>query len=117
MQLTRDFSTDELECPCCKACRMNPGFMAALQILRDQWKKPILINSGFRCQEHNKAVQGVPSSQHLIGRAADCRITADDRYEFVKLALNVGFKGIGIAVNFVHIDTREGPEQLWKYSN
>lgn len=117
MQLTKDFSTDELECPCCKVCNMNPGFMAALQTLRDKWGKPLLINSGFRCVEHNKAVQGVPSSQHLTGRAADVRVSADDRYSFVKLVQSIGFKGVGIAINFVHIDTREGPEALWKYSN
>lgn len=35
---------------------------------------PILINSGYRCPALNKAVGGVPNSQHLTGQAADIRI-------------------------------------------
>lgn len=42
-----------------------------LQPLRDAWDKPLAINSGYRCQEVNKAVGGVPTSQHTKGEAAD----------------------------------------------
>ena len=42
-----------------------------LQPIRDKINKPIYINSGFRCLELNKAVRGVPSSQHRLGEAAD----------------------------------------------
>lgn len=42
-----------------------------LQPIRDKINKPIYINSGFRCLELNKAVGGVPSSQHRLGEAAD----------------------------------------------
>ena len=31
----------------------------------------VIITSGYRCQELNKAVGGVPHSQHLRGEAAD----------------------------------------------
>ena len=42
-----------------------------LQPLRDAWGKPLAINSGFRCPEVNRAVGGVPTSQHTKGEAAD----------------------------------------------
>lgn len=42
-----------------------------LQPLRDAWDKPLAINSGYRCPEVNKAVGGVPTSQHTKGEAAD----------------------------------------------
>ena len=42
-----------------------------IQPLRDAWGKPLTINSGYRCQEVNKAVGGVPTSQHVFGEAAD----------------------------------------------
>lgn len=42
-----------------------------LQPLRDAWDEPLAINSGYRCQEVNKAVGGVPTSQHTKGEAAD----------------------------------------------
>lgn len=42
-----------------------------LQPLRDAWDKPLAINSGYRCPVVNKAVGGVPTSQHTKGEAAD----------------------------------------------
>lgn len=42
-----------------------------IQPLRDAWGKPLAINSGYRCPEVNKAVGGVPTSQHVLGEAAD----------------------------------------------
>lgn len=42
-----------------------------LDPLREAWGKPIIVTSGYRCPELNKAVGGVPSSMHLEGRAAD----------------------------------------------
>ncbi len=42
-----------------------------LQPLRDAWGKPLAINSGYRCQEVNANVGGVPTSQHGKGEAAD----------------------------------------------
>ena len=42
-----------------------------IQPLRDAWGKPLAINSGYRCPEVNKAVGGVPTSQHAKGEAAD----------------------------------------------
>ena len=48
-----------------------------LDPLREAWGKPIHVNSGYRCQALNKAVGGVPASQHMRGEAAD--ITAGSR--------------------------------------
>ncbi len=42
-----------------------------LQPLRDRYGKPIRVSSGFRCKALNKAVGGVPTSQHQKGEAAD----------------------------------------------
>lgn len=42
-----------------------------IQPLRDAWGKPLAINSGYRCPEVNKAVGGVPTSQHVFGEACD----------------------------------------------
>ena len=51
-----------------------------LEMLRDEWNKrygegndPIIINSGYRSPAVNKAVGGVPTSNHLTGCAADIR--------------------------------------------
>ena len=51
-----------------------------LEKLRKRWNDlygegddPIVINSGFRSPEVNKAVGGVPTSNHLTGCAVDIR--------------------------------------------
>ena len=52
-----------------------------LEMLRSEWNKrygegddPIVVNSGYRSPEVNKAVGGVEGSNHLTGCAADIRV-------------------------------------------
>lgn len=45
-----------------------------LDPIRDYVAEPICINSGYRSEELNKVVGGVPGSQHRKGQAADIRI-------------------------------------------
>lgn len=54
-----------------------------LDPLREAWGKPITVTSGYRCPALNKAVGGVPTSQHQSGHAAD--ITAGSRTDNKKL--------------------------------
>ena len=48
-----------------------------LDPLREACGKPLHVNSGYRCRALNKAVGGVPASQHMRGEAAD--ITAGSK--------------------------------------
>lgn len=64
-----------------------------LDPLREAWGKPIVVNSGFRCERLNKAVGGAACSQHKTGEAADIeavtRDPADNRRLF-ELVLKLG---------------------------
>ena len=42
-----------------------------LQPLRDEYQKPIVVTSGYRCYQLNKLVGGSTTSQHQLGQAAD----------------------------------------------
>ena len=42
-----------------------------LDPLREKYGKPIIVNSGYRCPELNKAVGGSKTSDHQYGLAAD----------------------------------------------
>ena len=56
-----------------------------LDPLREAYGKPIIVTSGFRCEELNDLVNGVRGSQHRTGQAADIRSKVDTRKENKKL--------------------------------
>ena len=45
-----------------------------LEVLRERYGKPIIINSGYRSPQLNKKIGGVPTSNHLTGYAVDIRV-------------------------------------------
>ena len=42
-----------------------------LNPIREAWGKPIIVTSGYRCNELNKKVGGVSNSAHTIGYGVD----------------------------------------------
>lgn len=48
-----------------------------LQPIRNEWGEPIIVSSGYRCYELNRAVGGVTHSDHLYGCAADIKTLGD----------------------------------------
>lgn len=48
-----------------------------LDEIRSAYGKPIIITSGYRCPELNKAVGGTKNSQHCKGEAADLKWDKD----------------------------------------
>ena len=77
-----------------------------LQPLRDAWGKPLHINSGYRCQELNKEVGGMPTSQHVKGEAAD--VACDKPVELARLAaaMCLPYDQMILYPTFVHISHR-----------
>ncbi len=45
-----------------------------LQPLRDDLRRPVLVNSAFRSERVNRTVGGTATSQHRLGQAADIRV-------------------------------------------
>ena len=68
-----------------------------LERLRKRWNDkygdgddPIIINSGFRSPEVNKAVGGVPTSNHLTGCAVDIRcIGMEQALRYASILLDI----------------------------
>lgn len=63
-----------------------------LEPLRSAMGEPIMISSGYRCEQLNRAVGGVSNSQHLKGQAADICIDGDLRkgrkwFDYIKTHL------------------------------
>ena len=55
-----------------------------LQPVRDNFKKGVKCNSGFRAPAVNRAVGGSPTSDHCKGQAADIEIPGVSNYELAK---------------------------------
>ena len=50
-----------------------------LDPIREAWGSPISVNSGYRCPVLNRAVGGVPTSQHQKGEAADITVGSPEQ--------------------------------------
>ena len=76
-----------------------------LQPLRDKFNVPIHINSGYRCLKLNAAIGGVPSSQHVMGQAADIVVEGKKPIEVAKMIVEMGlpYDQIGLYDTFVHV--------------
>jgi hypothetical protein len=55
-----------------------------LEVLRERYGKPIIINSGYRSPQLNKKIGGVPTSNHLTGCAVDIRV--DNMEQLIRYA-------------------------------
>ena len=81
-----------------------------LDLVREAYGKPIYVNSGYRCEKHNKAVGGVPRSQHLVGQAADISVKSEklkvksDLDELASIIVRQGkFDQLIIYPTFLHV--------------
>jgi len=108
IQLTKNFNSNEIDCKCnyksCTHTLIDLEHIVELQQAREELG-PLKINSGYRCERHNKDVGGSPTSQHLLGTATDIisrTINPKDLADKLEY-----FTGLGRYKTFTHIDSRE----------
>lgn len=119
--MTPHFTKDELACKC--GCGMLPTqeFMERVETLRVAFGKPMRVTSAARCPDHNDRVSGTGrTGPHTTGRAIDLGVRGQDAFEVVRLALMLGFTGIGVAQKgasrFIHLDDlTAGRPTIWSY--
>ena len=116
--VTEHFMYSDFICPCCDRLRIVPAFYSHISLLeqmRSDLGFDILINSGYRCKDHNAEVGGSPRSWHLIF-ATDIQPEDIDPYKLkalYKMALSMKFGGIGLYETYLHLDLR--PEEVrWR---
>jgi uncharacterized protein YcbK (DUF882 family) len=111
--LSAHFDKDEFVCRDCGKFFIDMELVNSLEELRKIVGTPIIIIDGYRCPEHNKAVQGVSKSQHLEGKAADIRIpglTLQQMYSAALRVMSFKYGGIGVydsKLPFIHVDVRQ----------
>jgi len=118
------FKKSEFECKCgCGEDNISERFANRLDFAREAAGVAFVINSGVRCEIHNKNVGGVPGSSHVasptkLGHAADISAkTSREKHAIVASLLGAGFTRLGIAENFVHVDDdpNKPPHVIWTY--
>ncbi len=96
---------------------MNQEFLFVLDEAREFAGIPFIINSAYRSPEHPLSIKN-PSSSHIKGLAVDIKATDSvTRFKIVKALVEVGFKRIGIADTFIHVDLDLDKTQnvIWTY--
>ena len=86
-----------------------------LELIRDNFNKPVHVNSGYRTETYNRKIGGATKSQHLLGKAADISISGIDPIEICRFAEELGMNGIGLYNNFAHVDVRDN-KSFWESS-
>ncbi|MGM0409171.1 MAG: YcbK family protein [Bacillota bacterium] len=108
IKISQNFKLSEFESRDTKEVKITKELIDRLEILRYKLgSQPLIINSGYRTPEHNKAVGGAPESKHMEGIAADVKKVKDYTIdEMAEIAEEIGFTGIGKYNTFIHVDCR-----------
>lgn len=116
-RVSKYFSSSEFDCKCsypdCRETLIDKRLIAGLERVRELAKMPIKINSGYRCERHNKDVGGVSKSRHRLGLACDIpTVMSEKRMNEFNDILKKHFPFVLIykGRNFTHVDMRSYPK-------
>ena len=117
---TKNFKVSEFACKCCGENLIDQRVLDMAQIIREELGVPVRVNSGYRCEEHNRRVGGVKGSKHTKGQAADlaCKLGAGAMFEAVKKLHAEGkLPDLDYCIKyktFIHIDCGGKRNSLWE---
>ena len=120
------FTDDEFRCSCgCGRSEMAPEFIELLNTIREDFGKPMVISSGFRCENHS-IERNKPNGPgtHNTGWAADVAVLGADAQKLIAVALRHGITGLGVnqkgsVGRFIHLDqcadSKFNRPTVWSY--
>ncbi len=107
----KNFTPEELSCPCCGEYYHDENALDMLQDARDKWGKPFKINSAHRCKSYNAKIGGAKKSEHLRIAFDIAILNQKHKKGILKSLHDAGFTTFGLYNTFIHTDTR--PWRLW----
>lgn len=124
-----NFSEEEFKCKHSGECFMDEKTLEKAQKLRNLYGKPMRITSGYRSSNHPVEIKRKESGRigpHTTGKAFDTAVMGSEAHQFLKVAQEIGFTGIGVQQKgnkrFIHLDTIKKDEYeniprpwIWSY--
>lgn len=119
-----DFDLDDFRCHC-QTCVKIPDrphtkieVIRAVQDMRSELGRPVVISRGVSCEAHNADVGGASDSRHLPQHADAVDVVASssrEAYQVVEQAMGcekdyeTPWRAIRVYKHHVHLDARPGP--------
>ena len=104
--------------PSCYIEQMDPDFLKRLDEAREIAGFPFVLNSAYRSKEYEIQKKGRSgTSSHTKGVAVDIScLTGPYRLRMVLALIQAGFRRIGIAKTFIHVDSDPDKDpSIWIY--
>ena len=120
---TKNFKVSELACKCgCGFNIIDQRIINMAQTIRDALGVPVRVNSGCRCEKHNKACGSTKGSFHTKGLAADLSSSSSAQTMFDtvrKLKAEGKLQDLEYCIlykrkNFIHIDCGKKRISFWE---
>lgn len=119
----KELTDQELACKCCGKVKFDNNSKEKHEKLIYFLSWHPGISSACRCLNHNKEIGSKDTSAHVFtveinSTGIDYKIKNSwERYEVVAAAIKAGFRRIGVAKTFVHVDDQpDKPKPLiWLY--
>ena len=113
-KLTDHLNSFELDCKCtyknCKRTLVTIKVIDSFAATRLEFGDAVVVNSGFRCQNHNYDIVGMRDSKHKLGLALD--LVPKNMEDLDKLE-NIAEKHFDVVLRydgFIHCHNKDGLE-------
>jgi len=118
-KFSEHFTVNELQCPTSLMIKLETGFIEALETLRVDYDKPMIVTSGCRSYEHNAKLvhDGYPASDNSLHLIENLKHGIDtiavdimkpniyDQARLISIALYQGWT-VRVGKSFIHFDMR-----------
>lgn len=107
--ISTHFNRSEFACKCgCGFDAVDKELLEVLEDVRVHFNAPVTLDCACRCATHNREVGGEDHSQHLLGKAADIKVsghTPSEVQDYLRGKYPSKY-GVGRYSAFTHIDVR-----------
>lgn len=84
--------------------KVHPALILLLENVRRHFGQPVIVSSGYRTPDHNRAIGGAKDSVHMKGMAADIVVRGVMPLDVQNYLERLDIGGLGRYTAFTHVD-------------